>query len=153
MTPTFRCPTHELLFVTNSPEAAPLLRGALGKLVNPVALTTLLHPQCLAPHLEAEDTTFPDVILLDLTPADSLGIVQYLKGSPTLHEIPVLVLLRTAFAETFRPLYDARVNCCMARPETEPEFEAALRSMANYWFQIAWLPSTSMRRMHATLDW
>ncbi|HLH71692.1 MAG TPA: hypothetical protein VKX96_00290, partial [Chloroflexota bacterium] len=94
------------------------MRTALGTLASPVALTILLHPECLEPHFQAEDSTFPDLILLDLPAAQALCCVKFLKESSTLHEVPVVALLGPDDVGAAHQLYDARVNCCVRRPDS-----------------------------------
>ncbi|MBM79735.1 MAG: hypothetical protein CMJ78_03965 [Planctomycetaceae bacterium] len=52
----------------------------------------ILHEETLALGLERIDTSEPDVVLLDLTLPDSLGMETYLKVSKAAADLPVVVL-------------------------------------------------------------
>ena len=153
MTPTFRFPSQELLLVSPAAGVMTTVRAALGKSHPDIALTILSRFSCLTPHLSAEDSTCPDLILLDLPASETLEAVRLLKGQEALHEIPVVALVPDPALEDYQALYNARVNCCIERPSTEAQWEYVARSLVEYWFEVVRLPSPGRWPRPGTLDW
>lgn len=153
MTPTFRYPTHELLFVSRSAASIPAIRAAVSQAEPAIALTTLTRPECLTAHLQAEDSTFPDLIVLDLSVPDLLVALTALKGETCLREIPVAAIVQEPTPEATRAVYQAHANCCLTPPRDEDDFINLMQELVRYWFQVACLPSRSSRQQTSTLDW
>ena len=150
MTPTFRLPSLELLLLSAATGTMAAVRNALNGHQPEIALTILTRLGCLKPHLTAEDSTCPDVVILDLPLPETLEAVRMLKERNALHDIPVIAIVGDRQEDDCRPLYDARVNCCIGRPVTQESLDEMARVLVEYWFDVVRLPPPGRA---GTLDW
>ena len=85
----------------------------------------------------------PDVILLDLNMPrlSGLELLDILKEDPHLQHIPVIVLTTSRAEEDVWRSYKLHANAYIPKPVSIGEFVEVIRSLGNFWFNVAALPS------------
>jgi CheY-like chemotaxis protein len=102
----------------------------------PEALTFLRR---LPPH---ERAPVPDLILLDLNlpKLDGLGVLADLRKHEASRGIPVVILTSSEAESDVSRSYDLGANCYVTKPMGLAAFQAALRSVEDFWFKVVRLP-------------
>jgi CheY-like chemotaxis protein len=87
--------------------------------------------------------SLPDIILLDLNMPRMGGreTLQYLKNHPQFKVIPVVVLTTSTADQDILESYTIGANTYITKPVTFEGLVTAFKTMGNYWFTIAQLPS------------
>jgi CheY-like chemotaxis protein len=85
----------------------------------------------------------PDLILLDLNlpKKDGREVLIEIKNSPVLKHIPVVVLTTSQAEEDILKAYQLLANCYIAKPLDFTKFVNIVRSIGEFWFSIAELPT------------
>jgi len=86
---------------------------------------------------------FPDLILLDLNlpRKDGREVLDELKSHPEWKTIPVVVLTSSQASSDIAVCYQRHANCYVSKPVDLKGFEAAVRSIDEFWLETARLPS------------
>jgi CheY-like chemotaxis protein len=84
----------------------------------------------------------PGLILLDLNmpKMDGREALKHIKGDPTLHDIPVVVLTTSSLSEDISRSYQLGVNSFITKPVTFTGLVAAMNVLGRYWLEIVELP-------------
>lgn len=84
----------------------------------------------------------PDLILLDLNlPRKSgLEVLAYLKQSPELRRIPVLILTTSRADSDVRACYDGYANAFLTKPVDIAQFSELATLIRDFWFGVVQLP-------------
>ncbi len=84
----------------------------------------------------------PGLILLDLNmpKIDGREALKIIKGDPTLHDIPVVVLSTSALSADIARSYQLGVNSFITKPGTFTGLVAAMNVLARYWLVMVYLP-------------
>ena len=84
----------------------------------------------------------PGIILLDLNmpKKDGREALAEIKADPNLRQIPVVVLTTSKAEEDIVRTYDLGVNSFITKPVTFEGLAQAMRTLANYWFELVELP-------------
>lgn len=84
----------------------------------------------------------PDLVLLDLNLPKKSGfeVLAELKNDPVLKRIPVLILTTSEAREDIISTYDLHANCFITKPIDLEHFIKMLKSVRDFWFNIAKLP-------------
>jgi two-component system response regulator len=87
----------------------------------------------------------PDLILLDLNMPgmDGRRFLEIVKTDERLKSIPVVVLTTSANASDIERCYQLGVNSYIQKPVSFEGLTQAVRTIKDYWFGIALLPSAS----------
>ena len=111
---------NHLLVAEDGAEALDLLRG-------------------VPPHQEPARI---DLILLDLNLPRRNGreVLVELKHDPNLKHIPVIVFTSSEAEEDIRAAYAAHANCYVTKPVGFEQFMRAIRSIEDFWLNLAKLP-------------
>jgi CheY-like chemotaxis protein len=90
-------------------------------------------------------TIRPSLVLLDLNlpNVDGREILLAIKGDPRLRAIPVIVLTGSRSPADAEFCYQAGANSYFQKPPTMDGMIELIRSLKNYWFDTAILPSFS----------
>lgn len=90
-----------------------------------------------------EDSTDPDIILLDLNLPKKHGseVLAEIKKSTDLRSIPVVVLTTSQADQDIEMVYNLHANCYISKPVDINEFIEVIKSIENFWFNIVKLPS------------
>jgi chemotaxis family two-component system response regulator Rcp1 len=85
----------------------------------------------------------PDIILLDLNlpRKDGRAVLAEIKKDPDLRRIPVVVLTTSKAEEDVLHTYDLHANCYIAKPLDLEQFITVVKSIEDFWFTVARLPS------------
>jgi CheY-like chemotaxis protein len=88
------------------------------------------------------DAPRPGIILLDLNmpKKDGREALAEIKADPDLRQIPVVVLTTSKAEEDIVRTYDLGVNSFITKPVTFDGLAEAMRTLANYWFDLVELP-------------
>ena len=91
-----------------------------------------------------EEASRPDLILLDLNLPRKSGreVLAEIKADDTLRRIPVVVLTSSQSDEDVLSVYSLNANCYVPKPVDLDQFLAAIRSIEQFWFKTARLPTT-----------
>ena len=91
------------------------------------------------PHRVATDT---DLIVLDLNLPRKNGreVLAELKRDPKLKHLPVVVFTSSEAEEDIRAAYAAHANCYVIKPVGFERFVHVIRSMEDFWLNVARLP-------------
>ena len=87
----------------------------------------------------------PDLILLDLNlpKKDGREVLVEIKSDENLKAIPVVVLSVSQAEEDIVNIYRHCGNCYISKPVDLDQFTRVVRSIEDFWFTVAALPSTS----------
>lgn len=85
----------------------------------------------------------PDLILLDLNLPRKSGreVLAEIKADDTLRRIPVVVLTSSQSDEDVLSVYTLNANCYVPKPADLDQFLTAIRSIEQFWFKTARLPT------------
>jgi CheY-like chemotaxis protein len=84
----------------------------------------------------------PGLILLDLNMPrmDGREALKLIKGDPSLHDIPVVVLSTSSLDEDIVRSYQLGVNSFITKPVTFTGLVEAMNVLGRYWLEIVELP-------------
>jgi len=132
--------------VEDSPSDVRLIREALKETSVPVHITVTRDGVEALDYLRQSDmgrVARPDLILLDLNLPRKNGreVLVEVKSSPTLKPIPVLVMTSSKADEDVAQAYMLNANCYITKPADLREYVDVVRSIEEFWFLTATLPS------------
>ncbi|MBV9404569.1 MAG: response regulator [Acidobacteriaceae bacterium] len=136
-----------ILLVEDSPSDVRLIREALKETPVPVQITVARDGIEAIEYLHQTElglATRPDLILLDLNLPRKNGreVLAEVKSSPTLKQIPVLVMTSSRSDEDVAEAYSLNANCYIAKPGDLNEYVSVVRAIEEFWFMTATLPDT-----------
>ncbi len=134
-----------ILLVEDSPSDVRLIREALKETPVPVQITVAQDGVEALEYLhstEIGDSSRPDLILLDLNLPRKNGreVLAEVKSSPTLKQIPVLVMTSSRADEDIAQAYSLNANCYITKPGDLQEYINVVRAIEDFWFLTATLP-------------
>ena len=90
-----------------------------------------------------ENTSFPDLILLDLNlpKKDGREVLREIKGDDCLKCIPVVILTTSNAEEDLIETYKMNANCYITKPVDLDQFINVVKSIENFWLSIVKLPN------------
>lgn len=138
--------TRKILLVEDDAGDVDLMREALEEekatikmnvVEDGVQAMAYLHKE--GPYANARQ---PDLILLDLNLPKKNGreVLREIKSDENLKWIPVVVLSTSKAIRDIRQSYNVGVNCYVTKPVGFEQFSRAIKSITDYWFQVANLP-------------
>lgn len=85
----------------------------------------------------------PDLVLLDLNLPRKNGreVLEEIKSDPELRRIPVMILSTSNSDADLQRAYDLHANCYITKPVNLDEFMNVIRSIEQFWFSVASLPT------------
>lgn len=134
-----------ILLVEDSPSDVRLIREALKGTPVPVQITIARDGVEATDYLQQADrglATRPDLILLDLNLPRKNGreVLAEVKGSPTLRQIPVLVMTSSRSDDDISTAYALNANCFITKPGDLEEYQNVVKAIEDFWFVTATLP-------------
>ncbi len=142
--------TVSVLMVDDDPEDGVLVRKAISASGQNVDFRFVASGAEVLDYLFAEgrytdrsDAPRPSLILLDLNMpgVDGFRVLKRIKSNMDLRRIPVIVLT-TSDAETdIVRSYDCGANSFITKPSSFSGLTEVMRSLKDYWFDAARLPS------------
>ena len=135
----------KLLLVEDTPSDVRLIREALKDTPVPVEITVAYDGVEAMEILRASDVTGqnrPDLMLLDLNLPRMNGreVLAEVKSSPTLKQIPILVMTSSHADEDIAQAYALNANCYITKPGDLGEYISVVRAIEDFWFLTATLP-------------
>jgi chemotaxis family two-component system response regulator Rcp1 len=84
----------------------------------------------------------PDLLVLDLNLPRKNGreVLAEVKGSPSLKQIPVLVMTSSQADEDISQCYALNANCYITKPTDLSEYRSVVRAIEEFWFFTVTLP-------------
>jgi two-component system, chemotaxis family, response regulator Rcp1 len=84
----------------------------------------------------------PELILLDLNMPRKNGIevLSEIKGDPSLHRIPVVILTTSDSDRDVLKAYDLNANCYVTKPVDLDQFIKVIHTIDEFWLSIVRLP-------------
>ncbi len=136
-----------ILLIEDSPSDIRLVREALKENSIPVKVTVArdgIEAMDYLHQAEGGAISRPDLVLLDLNLPRKNGreVLAEVKGSPTLRQIPVVVMTSSRSDEDVQQAYQLNANCYITKPADLPEYVKVVRSIEEFWFATATLPDT-----------
>jgi two-component system, chemotaxis family, response regulator Rcp1 len=137
----------DILLVEDNPGDVRLTREALSdaKVLNrlTVAVDGVEALAALRRQGRFANVPRPDIILLDLNlpRKDGRVVLAEIKKDPDLRRIPVIVLTTSKAEEDVLHTYDLHANCYIAKPLDLEQFITVVKSIEDFWFTVAKLPS------------
>jgi chemotaxis family two-component system response regulator Rcp1 len=137
--------SFQILLVEDSLSDIRLIREALKETPVIVGITVAHDGVEATEYLrkaEAELVLRPDLVLLDLNlpRKNGLEVLAEVKASPTLKEIPVLIMTSSRADRDIKEAYRLNANCYIAKPSELADFVHVLRGIEDFWFGTATLP-------------
>lgn len=85
----------------------------------------------------------PDLVLLDLNlpKRDGLSVLASMKAGPELRRIPVVIFSTSRLPRDITRSYELGANCYVSKPGNLTDFFSMMRSIEEFWFGSATLPS------------
>lgn len=89
-----------------------------------------------------ENVTLPDLVLLDINLPKKNGheVLQYIKHSEGLKQIPVIMLTTSSSEKDILDSYRNYVNCYITKPVDVNDFINAVAKIEDFWINIVNLP-------------
>lgn len=146
MAPSATAPI-DILLVEDNPGDVRLTKEALSdaKVLNRLTVATDGLEALAALRREGRfaNAPRPDIIFLDLNlpRKDGRAVLAEIKKDPDLRRIPVVVLTTSKAAEDVVRTYDLHANCYIPKPLDLDEFITVVKSIEDFWFTVARLPS------------
>lgn len=137
----------EILLVEDNPGDVVLTLEALedGKIKNTVTVVRDGHEaiQYLTKKAPFENATLPDLILLDinLPKIDGKEVLAFIKSSPNLKLIPVVVLTTSSSEKDILDAYESNANCYITKPVDVNKFLEVIHAIEPFWIKIVRLPT------------
>jgi len=84
----------------------------------------------------------PELILLDLNlpRVDGREVLAYIKTNPDLKRIPVIIFSSSEAEKDIQKCYGLQANCYIVKPFDFNRFGFVIRSIHDFWFNIARRP-------------
>jgi two-component system, chemotaxis family, response regulator Rcp1 len=85
----------------------------------------------------------PDLVILDLNlpKKDGRTVLAEVKADADLHTIPIVVFSTSRSAPDIGRSYELGANCYVSKPGNLKDYLAAVRSIEQFWFGSASLPT------------
>jgi two-component system, chemotaxis family, response regulator Rcp1 len=135
-----------ILLVEDSPSDVRLIREALKQTPLQVQIALARDGVEAMEYLRQSEVGVvnrPDIILLDLNLPRKNGreVLAEVKATPSLKQIPVLIMTSSKADEDVRQAYSLNANCYITKPENLQDYVDVVRSIENFWFGTATLPN------------
>lgn len=87
----------------------------------------------------------PDLVLLDINLPKKNGheVLQYIKTTPHLKKIPVIVLSTSSSPKDIDSAYNNLANCYVTKSVEIHEFTQTIAKLQDFWTEVALLPASN----------
>ena len=142
-------PPHAILLVEDNPADVKITQRALRESAFPVELLVVRDGEEAVEYLlrqgpHAGDPVWrsPDLILLDLNlpKLNGLQVLQRIRSTPQLHNVPVVVLTTSKRQEDIQQTYAAGANTYIQKPAEYPRYRDLVMTLRQYWHETALRP-------------
>lgn len=133
----------EVLVVEDNPGDVRLMREALKEARLAHTLTVYGNGTEALDRLFRPDLPRPDLILLDLNlpGMDGREVLRRVKSDERLRRIPLVVLTSSDAEEDVARAYHLHANCYITKPVDFDQFIRVIRSIEDFWLNLARLPA------------
>ncbi len=137
----------EILLIEDNQGDVVLTLEALeeGKIKNSVAVVRDGQEaiQYLTRSSPYETANLPDLILLDinLPKIDGKEVLSFIKSTPSLKKIPVVMLTTSSSEKDIVDAYEANANCYITKPVDINKFFEVVQAIEDFWIKIVKLPT------------
>lgn len=92
---------------------------------------------------QSPEALLPDFILLDinLPKVDGKEVLSYIKSTPKLKKIPVVILSTSSNEADISDAYNNYANCFISKPVDFNKFFDVVKMIEDFWITIVKLPS------------
>jgi chemotaxis family two-component system response regulator Rcp1 len=145
--------SFRILLVEDSPTDARLFREALKETEVTVQLLTAGDGVEAIDYLRQADMgakSRPDLIMLDwnLPQKNGSDVLKEIKASPTLKQIPIIVMTSSNAPDDIRIAYSLNANAYLTKPSSLMGYINIARAIEDFWFTTAILPENYPRIYH-----
>ena len=137
--------THKLYVIEDNPGDILLMQEALQDNQN-IEFSFVNNGVSGLDHLlQSKNEDLPNLIFLDLNIPKLNGkqVLARLKADARLKKIPVIILTGSSSPHDVLDTYDLHANCFVVKPIDLDKFISMIKSLANFWFDIALIPKKS----------
>ena len=144
-----------ILLVEDNPADADLTREAFESSRQEIDLSVVVDGVDALDFLHRRerfsDAAEPDLVLLDLNlpRKDGRQVLAEIKGSEKLRRIPVIVMSSSQDIKDILQSYDLGANCYISKPVDFHGFRSTMKSLDDFWFSVALLPSKAEREQRS----
>jgi two-component system response regulator len=135
---------NDILLVEDSESDVLMVREALSNLSDTLHVVEdgVEAMSFLRQEGKYSQASLPQLVILDLNlpKKDGRQVLKEIKGDPDLRLIPVVVLTTSSDEEDIMKSYGLNANCFITKPVEFHNFVAAIRSVENFWMNVATLP-------------
>ena len=139
---------HAILLVEDNPADVKITQRALKESGLAVELIVVRDGREAVEYLlcqgchDVPTWRLPNLILLDLNLPVMTGreVLEFVRATPALHIIPVIILTTSHRQEDIEQMYAAGANTYIEKPRDFVRFVDALRTIHRYWLDLALLP-------------
>ena len=135
---------NDILLVEDSESDVLMVREALSNLSDTLHVVEdgVEAMSFLRQEGKYSNASLPQLVILDLNlpKKDGRQVLKEIKGDPDLRMIPVVVLTTSSDEEDIMKSYGLNANCFITKPVEFHNFVAAIRSVENFWMNVATLP-------------
>jgi two-component system, response regulator len=134
--------TQPILIVEDSEDDFEATKRAFGKANLRNVIDHVTSGEEAIAYLNAEATSLPGLILLDLNMPgmDGRKTLEIIKRTDALKKIPVVVLTTSDDERDVKVCYELGANTYIQKPVDFDGLIAAIQRLKEYWFEIAILP-------------
>jgi CheY-like chemotaxis protein len=140
-----------ILLVEDNPDHEELIRRALEDRGAPIALRVARHGEDALDYLfrrgrwaEPEASPRPRLVLLDLRlpRVDGFQVLGIVKSTPSLRDIPVVILTTSDSEQDMARAYARHANSYLVKPVDHQRFADLVASIESYWMELNRHPVT-----------
>lgn len=133
-----------IVFVDDDDDDKLIIKEAAEGTALPIQLEFFNLPATLIDHLDTCSTPqeLPQLIVVDMYFAgiNALESVQKLKEHPACRSIPIIMLTGSSSPGDILDFYKAGGSAYVCKPVSFEEWDALIRDMCHYWFDVVMLP-------------
>jgi chemotaxis family two-component system response regulator Rcp1 len=139
--------SSQLLIVDDNPADIALAHEALAASKYAGQISTVIDGEEALAFLNQREkyasAKRPDLVMLDLNLPKKSGraVLIALKADPDLRRIPVVVFSTSTLSSDITGCYDLGANCYVSKPGNLNEYFSTIKSIEEFWFGRANLPS------------
>lgn len=138
-----RSETSEILLVEDNAGDIYMFENALKISGFKFNLVKITNGDDVLPYLKRNDTSLPDIIILDLNLPGKNGkeILSDIKNDKKLGLIPVIIFTTSNAEFDIQTSYKLKANCFIKKPISVTEYIAAVNRIKDFWTSIVTLPN------------
>lgn len=138
-----RSETSEILLVEDNAGDIYMFENALKISGFKFNLVKITNGDDVLPYLKRNDTSLPDIIILDLNLPGKNGkeILSDIKNDKKLGLIPVIIFTTSNAEFDIQTSYQLKANCFIKKPISVTEYIAAVNRIKDFWTSIVTLPN------------